>query len=741
MKPSHSLDLLFLADARFEGGTSTALAAEIRAAHQAGIRAGLVFVKGPLLQTSKPTHPAIAALIDDGIVALVDPSLPMTAGVVVIHHPLIMTHRPTRRLRISARAVLLVLHHPATDAEGAEQYDLEPLVDNCIAAFGHDVGLAPVSAVVRQSLPQLLPERSYVINEDWINLIDLGQWPPRSTRAPIYPVVIGRHARPDLAKWPDTRWEALLAYPDDAERYQVRILGSGKFLSKAYGPLPRNWEEKEFDPEAVSPFLMQLDFYVYFHNSKWSEAFGRTIMEAMATELVVILSPLFEPMFGDAAVYCDPVDVKKVIAGFVAEPAAYVSQARRARGFIGKHAGLARFSDRLKRLFPWLAADRGTAGQHPIFLSPERVLFVSTENIGPDHLVQQLAIAARLPRDLQPVFATTSQAMRMLSDAGYLAYLLTHPRDVEADPEAAAKLLAEELFELIAFTRPRVIVFDGTIAPDGLLKALAAYRDILSVWVRRPMWRYDRGHGIARGNPFSVVAEPGNLADDFDHGPTKEFKEQVLCVPPVLRIDPAERRSRAEARGALGLRPDDLVIAVHPGSAQLGSGPTGLRAAVIEEILTHRGALVIDIHSPLEILPRPAADDHPRVKRVARFSTFADSLAFDAAVCEAGYNTFHEQIFGAIPTLFLPNDAPEMDYQRARAVYAELNGLGYGLRHGQDRYRLKEQIAALVDPKARAVVAARCRALPYSNGAGEIARFIADHARMLRTDYDVTQIG
>jgi hypothetical protein len=47
----------------------------------------------------------------------------------------------------------------------------------------------------------------------------------------------------------------------------------------------------------------------------------------------------------------------------------------------------------------------------------------------------------------------------------------------------------------------------------------------------------------------------------------------------------------------------------------------------------------------------------------------------------------------------------------------------------------------LVDPKARAMVVARCRALPYSNGAAEIARFIADHARMLRTDYDVTQVG
>ena len=54
------LDILFVADVRFEGGTSTALAVEIRAAARAGLKTGLLAVKGPLLGHPFPMHPGLA---------------------------------------------------------------------------------------------------------------------------------------------------------------------------------------------------------------------------------------------------------------------------------------------------------------------------------------------------------------------------------------------------------------------------------------------------------------------------------------------------------------------------------------------------------------------------------------------------------------------------------------------------------------------------------------------------------
>ena len=48
----------------------------------------------------------------------------------------------------------------------------------------------------------------------------------------------------------------------------------------------------------------------------------------------------------------------------------------------------------------------------------------------------------------------------------------------------------------------------------------------------------------------------------------------------------------------------------------------------------------------------------------------------ERAIAAAGYNTFHEQVLGAIPTLFVPNEADEMDLQASRARWAELTRRG-----------------------------------------------------------------
>ena len=49
---------------------------------------------------------------------------------------------------------------------------------------------------------------------------------------------IGRHARPDKQKWPSRAADAFRAYPADASRYSIRILGGDSFLQEAYAYYP-----------------------------------------------------------------------------------------------------------------------------------------------------------------------------------------------------------------------------------------------------------------------------------------------------------------------------------------------------------------------------------------------------------------------------------------------------------------------------------------------------------------------
>lgn len=525
-----------------------------------------------------------------------------------------------------------------------------------------------------------------------------------------------------------------MSYPADGSRYTVRILGGGDYLVALYGPLPTNWDVLPFSSASPAEFLHTLDFYVYFHSEEWSEAFGRAILEALAVGLVVILPAHFEPLFGSAAVYAAAAYVEKVIARFAADPLLYAEQSARARAHVVARHSAGRFAARLAELgvTPTLSA--------PSVLRtlPERnVLFVSSNGIGVGHLSQQMAIARTLPPGLRPVLATMSYSMRVATEAGYLAYFLTYDRHIGADHDDWNRVLAEELFDLIVHLRPAVFAYDATSVFDGVVDALKSHPDLFSVWVRRPMWREVHRPLLERSDIFDAIIEPGELAEDFDTGPTAAHRGDVLVVPPVLYLEPGERLGRQAARDALELPDDALVVAL-----QLGSGANfdmkGVRRTIVEALLVHPDTIVLDIRSPVAAHEPHGLADHPRLRSMTLFPSFRYSRAFDGAVSAAGYNAFHEQIIGAIPTLFVPNEAPEMDRQLARCQWAELTGRALLMRRDYDLWRAKHLVDRLLDPNERLRMAERCETLEWTNGAHDISRYIEDHARLVRTDLDIT---
>jgi hypothetical protein len=723
-----------VADPRFEGGTSTAVASEIVAAARGGLNCALLMVKGPLLGHPFPVHPDLRSLVDSGAVVLVDPDTLIEVDLVLVHHPTIMATGLARSVTIKSSNVVLVLHHPRLNQIGKVQYDLGKIVQNCYAAFRAEVQLAPVSVVVRESLPAALPLHARLLADDWTNLIDLGAWLPRAQKELAYPVVIGRHSRPDRLKWPDEREQALLAYPDDASRYRVRILGADDFLVESYGTVPTNWELISFSWENIPEFLRSLDFYVFFHGSEWSEAFGRTIMEALAVGLVVILPKSFERIFGPAAVYAELDDVRGVIDRFVADPAVYSNQSNTACEYCARHFGLDQFVPRLRELF---SISSGFVRHNAAHALPKKnVLFVSTNGIGLGHLTQQLAVARRLPENLTAVFATMSMAMGIVEREGYLAHFLTYHRHIDADRDRWNRVLAEELFDLIAFTRPRVIAFDGTYPFDGLLRAMAAFRASFSIWVRRPMWREHHGIALQYSSKFDAVIEPRELADAFDYGPTKKSQHLTYVVPPVLHLDVAERLERSAAMTALDVPRDATIVAL-----QLGSGTNYdlrlIRRHILKSLHRHPDVFVLDIRSPIRDVLVDESAASPRYRAIELFPTFKYSCAFDFAISAAGYNSFHENVLGAVPTIFVPNEAEEMDLQLSRALFADVYGYGKVLRRDHDLYAVDEIIDDMMDPARRDEIKHRCRSIAWRNGATKIAEFVADAARFLRTDYDV----
>ncbi len=747
-------DLIVVGDFRFPGGTSTAIAEELVAATGAGYRIALVQLKGPVLKYPHPFHPRIRACIDDGRVDLLDPDRPAAARLLLAHHPSLFTHRLLQGLHLAAERKLLIVWHPPLDGEGQPAYDWTSIDRNARGVLGDDLLWAPVGPLVRAQL-EAIEDGPPLFADDWHSVVDPQAWRVDRSRFVDRRPVIGRHSRPDPLKWPDSRELTLAAYPDDP-RFLVRVLGGGPYLHTLAGAYPRNWQVYGFNAMPAERFLGTIDFFVYFHHPRWVEAFGRTIIEAMASGALVILAPQFRALFEDAAIYAQPHEAPDLVQSYRASPQRFREQIERGWSAVRTRFSHAAYLRRLRALIgppapatasvpaasldppgPTIASEPPALGDPPtptarpaIARAPLRVLLVSSNGVGVGHLTRMLAIARRCPAPLEPVFLTFSQAVRVVREQGFLAEYLPFHTYLRCDIGRWNEFLREELGELISFYDPRVLVFDGHVPYGGLLGALGDHPQVISIWCRRGMWGAGKGAGtIQREGQFDAVIEPGDLAQAFDRGLTTQHRERTRPVGPIRLLDPCDMLGRDEARRALNLRPDGPAALV-----LLGAGNNYDYAPVRKVVLgrLERAGNVQIVAAEWLIAAQPAALPE-QITRLADYPISRYLAAFDLAVSAVGYNSFHELLFAAVPTIFVPNENPQQDDQLARAAFAESQGLGLCVRRGAV-YRLGPAIDRLLDPEVRASIRARCATLAAPNGALEAARIIEEMAYARRAD-------
>lgn len=720
-------DVVFVADPRFPGGTSTALEAEIRAAAGSGLSVAMLPVKGTVLRQSWPVHPGLAAAVSDGDVAWLEPGRRARATFAIVHHPGLFEGAPARGLELSAETVVLVLHHPLRDGSGVPQYPLEAIVANVEAAIGRKPILAPVGPKVRAQMETAAIGGASVCPEDWLNLIDVDAWPQRPDRPLAAPIRVGRHSRPHPPKWPGTLASALAAYPQ-REDLSIVMLGAARDrLQRTWGSVPAHWQLLPFGSVDVRDFLRSLDFYVYFHSPQWIEAFGRSILEAAATGLVVILPEHFRPLFGAAAVYGEPDEVGDLIDEFAADPARYRAQAARARAVVAERFGHRQFRPRLERLRPDWAALSG--GRPPLSRRrPEpaqrRALLVTSNGVGLGHLTRLLAVADALPPELEPVFFTLSQAAGLVREAGYCVEYRPFHRTTGADVAAWNAALAEELSDALAFHGADCLVFDGNVPYQGLLDALDAHPHVVSIWMRRAFWNDGHAAMLERAAHFDAVVEPQDLAASLDVGPTVRLRETVHLVPPIVRGDPAARLEPLAARRLLGL-PETGTLALLALGPQSNFDLTPVREAILAWFAGRPDLHLVE----LEPWIGAASGQSEAPRRISRYPIFPLSRAFDFQISTCGYNTFHEAVLGGIPSVIVPNEAAEMDLQVERARFGELRGCSLMLRRNAalDAPRILDRIAR---PQERAAMRAAAAELAVPDGAACAAAFISDYARL-----------
>ncbi|MGH8827108.1 MAG: glycosyltransferase, partial [Jiangellaceae bacterium] len=350
------------------------------------------------------------------------------------------------------------------DIDGHEHYRPEAVHVIAEQRFGHEPIWAPIGPLVRQAIADRVPPGA-MLESDWVNIIDVDEWAvDRDTWRSDRPVV-GRHSRSSPQKWPRDAQTLRSVYPVDGS-WTVRVLGGADPARAVLGDLPPSWDVLPFGAVTPSEFLAGLDFFIYFHDPRWVEAFGRTILEAIASGVPAILPPHFRVLFGDAAMYAEPADVRGLVDGLHTDRAAYDAHVTLAARRVRERFGYEAHAERVDALIgepSGLPSGVVRAQRKPARPDGKpRVLFVSSNGAGMGHLTRLLAYARRCEPDVEPHFLSLSQAVPVVGGFGYPYEYLPSKNATGLAPRRWHDLFVSRVSETIGRVRPRTVVFDGT---------------------------------------------------------------------------------------------------------------------------------------------------------------------------------------------------------------------------------------------------------------------------------------
>ncbi len=266
---------------------------------------------------------------------------------------------------------------------------------------------------------------------------------------------------------------------------------------------------------------------------------------------------------------------------------------------------------------------------------------------GMGHVTRAAAILRHVPRlsHFRPVVVTNAVVpLPLVTEAIAFVHLQ------QTEPIA----LAAELRATLDALRPRLLVMD--VFPHGVVGEMADVIPSLScaralVCRRlRPQYSRDLVSQVA-GFDLALCVEP----------PAPRLPIPVVDCAPVLLRDPAELPSRVEARGLLGVAPNERVLlAVSTEEAHYTSRLFTLIARLAADL---RPSPRIFWASP-NLEPFSRTEAYSRGERLQHYPLLEVLSGADVLVGASGYNLFSEAKAVGVPTVFVPRERRYDDQQR-----------------------------------------------------------------------------
>lgn len=313
--------ICILTDPRFSGGTSSAVAQEIRALS----RVSGLDLEVRMMDTAHFKGKTVNSRLDQalrdagkGVDDVHSWDHKINAHTIILHNPAALKFDEAPPVNFLCDQLLVICHENFLRPDGREGFDVEKVLRLLRSAgYARHKVLAPISDWNRQTVLDWLamhPDEARhwnVAEKDWFNICDFEIKPPKR------PILDrrGRVSRAGFEKFPSLA-ELHACFPASAECN--RILGGDSLLADP-DVIPAHWEVLPFGAEPVEEFLTSIDIFVYFTNLGWRESFGRAIAEAIAAGKLVITDPQTARIFGPGVIACRPDEVSSGIAQLLSD--------------------------------------------------------------------------------------------------------------------------------------------------------------------------------------------------------------------------------------------------------------------------------------------------------------------------------------------------------------------------------------------------------------------------------------
>ena len=330
------LRVAYVVDPRFLGGTSAAVAAELRECVKLA-RVSVHAIESRMFLGRTIAPPLEQALGDLGLELIWD-SKAISADVVILHNPSFLKFQFELGTRILARHLIVVTHENFLRPGQAEAFDVGRCLDQIDrASTALRKSIAPVSTYNRRTVLEWLqtcpPSGSWrVLEADWFNICEFPRAMPTAQPSDRR----GRHSRPGFEKFPILA-DMDLCFPEHANANI--ILGADTYRA-AHLHRP-HWTMYPFQGIDLAQYFELIDFMVYFTAPTWRESFGRVLAEAIAAGKIVISDPATASNFDGAVVAGTPAEIDTIIKRFIDHPALYAEQVTLAQSKLEAFSGTA----------------------------------------------------------------------------------------------------------------------------------------------------------------------------------------------------------------------------------------------------------------------------------------------------------------------------------------------------------------------------------------------------------------